>query len=104
MAELSGSHEARKLGCFSIEGRRHPTSHPSVFGSNQTVGKIGSGLLPDKKRFLDGWFVFKLDITHQTLWLLYFGLAVDVKALQILVRHMVDNLSILQSAAGASLN
>jgi hypothetical protein len=45
-----------------------------------------------------------LDIIRQTLWFLYFGLAVDVKALQMPVKHMVDNLSILQFAARASLN
>ncbi|MHB8166751.1 MAG: BrnA antitoxin family protein [Sulfuricella sp.] len=40
--ESSGSHEARQPGCFHIEGRRRPTSRPSVFGADQAISKIGS--------------------------------------------------------------
>ena len=58
----SDSDEARQAGCSRIEGRRRAASQSSVPGANKAIGKTGSMVLPEIKRFLYGCFIFELDI------------------------------------------
>lgn len=52
----------RQLGSLCIEGRCHPTTQSSVFGTDQAIGEIGSSIFPDKNSFLDCRLILELNI------------------------------------------
>ncbi|MCX7152132.1 MAG: hypothetical protein NT115_06305, partial [Proteobacteria bacterium] len=57
-----GSYKSRQLGSLHIEGCRRSTSEPSVLDADQTIGEIGSRILPDEKGLLDGRLILESNI------------------------------------------
>ena len=58
----SGSNKPWQLGSLHIEGCRRSTSKTSVLDTDQTICEIGSRILPDEKRLLDGRFILESNI------------------------------------------